>query len=88
MTTKELYKLIGKQFTLGRLPVLYTIEEITSSKVHLKTNLSSLPIKITLTQFLSAHEQGAFSYIGEPVSIVEEPVKEEGPANFFSLDDL
>jgi hypothetical protein len=88
MTTKELYKLIGQQFTVGKFPVVYTIHDVTSTSVDLKTNVSESIQRLTLGTFLAAHMKGSFSYIGEPVSIVEEPVKEEGPANFFSLDDL
>ena len=88
MTTEHLYKLIGEQFTLGMLPIVYTIHDVTSTDVHLNTNVSTTTQTIKLESFLAAHLAGSFSYIGEPVSIVEEPVKEEEPANYFSLDDL
>ena len=88
MTTEHLYKLIGKQFTLGKLPIVYTIHDVTSTSVHVKSNISESIQTMELKVFLAAHMKGSFSYIGEPVSIVEEPVEEEEPANYFSLDDL
>jgi hypothetical protein len=87
MTDPHLYKLIGKQFTLGKLPVVYTIHDVTSTSVHVKSNVSESIQTMELEVFSAAHMNGSFSYIGEPVSIVEEPIEEE-PANYFSLDDL
>jgi hypothetical protein len=88
MTDTQLTKLIGQQFTLGKFPVVYTIHDVTSTSVDLKTNVSESIQRLTTGTFLAAHLAGSFSYIGEPVSIVEEPVEEEEPANYFSLDDL
>jgi hypothetical protein len=88
MTDPHLYKLIGKQFTLGKLPVVYTIHDVTLTSVHVKSNVSESIQTMELEVFSAAHMNGSFSYIGEPVSIVEEPVEEEEPANYFSLDDL
>lgn len=87
MTTEHLHKLIGQQFTVAKLPVVYTIADVTSTHVHLNTNVSTTTQIIKLQSFLTAHIEGLFSYIGEPVKVAKEPVEEE-PANFFSLDDL
>lgn len=88
MTDKHLYTLIGKQFTLSGLPVLYTIVDVTSNSVHLKSDVSTTTLTLSHPEFLTAHLSGAFSYIGEPIRKVKEPVKEEEPINYFSLDDL
>ena len=92
----EIDELVGREFIIKDVPLLYTIHKIVGFNLEIQAKGHEPVMALPTEAFLAAYQMGEISFVGEPVygikkessQPIEEPTSKEESNNFFSFDDL